>query len=279
MKKRSILSSRHVEELRKHRRQKAGAKALVFLLIIGALFVGLGFASEWQRINIQNLEISGNKVVEAKEVEGVVLSMLDGKYLWLFSKTNFLFYPKGKIKKTLAENFLILKDIDLALENANTLKITLTEREAKFTWCGEGLPEDLSTGKCYFMDEGGYIYAEAPYFSGDVYFKFFGRTENNGNQPLGSYFLPEIFRRLVYFRDAAEGMNLNPSFVVVKNDDDAELYLGSQINAPKIIFKLNADIEKTAQNLELVLGGEELKEKIEALQYVDLRFGNKVYFK
>jgi len=278
MKKGSILSSRHVEELRKHRRRRAGAKALVFLLIFGALFVGLGFASGWQRINIQNLEISGNKVVEAKEVESMVLNMLDGKYLWLFQKTNFLFYPKGKIKKALSENFLILKNIGLALQSANTLKITLEEREAKFTWCGEKLPEDPSAGKCYFMDEGGYTYAEAPYFSGDVYFKFFGKIEDN-DQPLGSHFLPKNFQKLVYFREAAEKLDLHPSFLVVKDDGDAELYLGSQMSAPRIIFKLNADIEKTAQNLGLVLESEELKDKIGALQYIDLRFGNKVYFK
>ena len=74
-------------------------------------------------------------------------------------------------------------------------------------------------------------------------------------------------------------MGLDPSFIVVKNDGDAELYLGSRVNSSKIIFKLNADIEKTAQNLGLVLESEELKGKIGTLKYIDLRFGNKVYFK
>ena len=279
MKRRNILSSRHVEELRKRRQKRAGAKALVFLLVFGALFVGLGFASGWQRINIQNLELSGNKVVETKGIEDVIQSKLAGKYLWLFPKTNFLFYPKSRIKKALSGNFLILKDIDLTLQDVNTLKITLTEREAKFTWCGEKLPEDSSAEKCYFMDENGYIYVEAPYFSGDVYFKFFGRIGNNGDQPLGSYFFPENFSGLVYFREAAEKLDLRPSLIAVKDDGDAELYLGSQANTPKIIFKLNADIEKTTENLGLVLESEELKGKIGALKYIDLRFGNKVYFK
>lgn len=279
MKKRSILNSRQAGELRKRRRKVVGAKTLVLLLIFVALFVGLGFISRWEKINIQSLQILGNKIVEAEEIESLVQSKLVEKYLWLYPKTNFLLYPKGKIKKALAQEFLVLKDINLRLENVNTLKISLTERKAKFTWCGEEPPEDLSAAKCYFMDAEGYIYIEAPYFSGDVYFKFFGRADEQAGSPLGFYFLPENFQKLVYFRDAAEKMGLNPSFAVVKNDGDVELYLDSQINASKIIFKLGSDIEKVVENLGLVLESEELKNKIGALRYVDLRFGNKIYFK
>ena len=78
------------------------------------------FFSKWENININDIQILGNKVIETKMIESVVKEKIIGNYLWFFPKTNFLFYPKGQIKKELADKFKRLK---IFLLTFKTLKL------------------------------------------------------------------------------------------------------------------------------------------------------------
>jgi hypothetical protein len=64
------------------------------------------------------------------------------------------------------------------------------------------------------------------------------------------------------------------------NKEDANFFFSSL--AP-IKFKLNSDFENLAENLDAALDTDpfktEFKNKYALLQYIDLRFGNKVYYK
>jgi hypothetical protein len=139
------------------------------------------------------------------------------------------------------------------------------------------------------MDTEGYIFDVAPYFSGDVYFKFFGKTSGdaaNPGSPLGLYFLPINFEQFMSFKENIIKMGVKPSALVIKDGDEAELYLsarGALIDAPKILFKFDTDFNTLAENLQAALTTEPLQsdfvKKYASLLYLDLRFDNKVYYK
>ena len=81
-------------------------------------------------------------------------------------------------------------------------------------------------------------------------------------------------------------MGLKPYAFYVRDDGDIELYLQSVVplsSAPKIIFKGNSDIVKLVENLQSTVAVEplktDLKQKYNSLKYIDLRFGNKIYYK
>ena len=157
----------------------------------------------------------------------------------------------------------------------------LSERIALYTWCGVKSEEDK---KCYFMDEDGYVFDEAPYFSGDIYFKFYGLLDTVN--PLGSYFSKQNFKQLILFKDVLVGMKLKIAGLNIINNEDAEMIFlkeASSETEPKIIFKINADFQHIAENLQAAINTEPLKSKFKnkyrALQYIDLRFENKVYDK
>jgi len=71
----------------------------------------------------------------------------------------------------------------------------------------------------------------------------------------------------------------------VQEDGDVKLYLSSFTSkmGPEIIFKADSNFEKIIENLQSVLSTEPLqsdfKNKYSSLLYIDLRFGNKVYYK
>lgn len=258
------------------------SKILLWLLILLVLAVASSFLFRLEKLNIREVVVSGNKVTEGEALKNVVADITDGYYFFLFPKTSVFLYPKGQIKKELGNQFKRLNDIKMSVGEEGVLKITLSEREALYTWCGESvLITEVS--KCYFLDSSGYVFDEAPYFSGEVYFKFFGSLRGAAG-PLGSYFSVNDFPSLVFLKNTLEAMELDPVSLEVSGED-ISILLSRRNSAvgPEIILKADADFEKVIENLDSALSTEPLltdfKNKYSSLEYLDLRFGNKVYFK
>jgi hypothetical protein len=287
MQKRNVLNSPRLLELKKHRRRIFINKILLSAFAIILIFVYLVYISRIPSLNINEVEVV-SRVADVEMIRTVVEKEITGNYLWFFPKTNILFYPKNIIQEELHNKFKKLKDINFSfksnsvkdsIRNGKILVVSTTERTALYTWCGN----DLTTKeeeKCYFMDETGYIFDEAPYFSGEVYFKFYGPAS------VGTYFSSENFKQLIYFRDILTTMKFKPASLHVLNDGDVKIFLSTLDKTsiePYIAFKIDANFEKLAENLEVAINTEpllsNLKNKYSLLEYIDLRFGNKVYYK
>ncbi len=278
MEKRSVLNTPRVAEMKRKRHEALRNKIILSSVVFVLFFIGFGFLANWQKINIEQITVSGNKIIDSDVIITEVQAQISGKYLFVFPKSNFALYPKGKIKKDLSVKFPRLDDISLNVQNFKELQIEVSEREGKYTWCGDALPtigtrpEDT---KCHFMDSAGVVFDEAPYFSGDVYFRFYGKY----NDTL-------YFNKLINLKENIERMGLRPSSLVAKADNDMEMYLSSgklPPDAPKIVFKSDSDFDKLAENLQAAISTEpllsQLKNEYAALEYIDLRFGNKVYYR
>src|SRR6185503_5510755 len=101
MKKRNILNSPRLSELKRQKNRVLRNKILLYGFLISAFFTGLGFFARWDKINIQNVDVSGNKIVETEAIKESVKKTLSGSYLWLFPKTNFMIYPRGAVERDL----------------------------------------------------------------------------------------------------------------------------------------------------------------------------------
>ncbi|MFA7285410.1 MAG: hypothetical protein WC011_00985 [Candidatus Paceibacterota bacterium] len=276
------FTSSHVEELKKKNRKIFKIKVIIFSVVFLLFLVGLYFLSRWNEINISKIEIHGNKVLDSRVIEEQIQKEINGKYLWLFPKTNFVLAPRSKIKKDLYTNFRRIEDISFDLSDSKTLKVDILERRPVYTWCGEALPAiDLRPEDtvCQFMDNQGYVFDTAPYFSGDAYFRFYGPLEDY-------YYGGENFYNFILFISNLEHIGINPVSLVLKPEDEIEIYLSANIpppDGPKIILNNESDLLKIYQNLEAAIKTDplktEFKDKYFSLLYLDLRFNNKVYYK
>ncbi len=260
------------------------------------IFILLALLSRIKSLNISDIEVSGNQVIDTQSIKDSINQQMAGKYLLLFPKTNIFLYPENSIKNVLQDKFKRLENINLSVKNNKTLLVSLAERKALYTWCGAMPPDTTDVGRldpgrptsvatvspeqCYFIDENGYIFDQAPYFSGNVYFKFYGSAD------LGSYFSKQNFQQLISFKNTLAGFGLKPVALYAKSNGDVEVFLSGgtfSTNGPQIIFKINEDYQNVAENLETALTTEPLqsqfKNKYASLLYIDLRFGNKVYYK
>lgn len=270
-----------IDEYRKKRRKAIRNRIILFTILFCVVVTGLAVASSRAELKIDKIIVSGNRIVETKDIEDTVRQDIVGKYFRLFSRANSFIFPEKKIQLDLLQKYKRLLDLTLKVTDIKTLEITVSERQAKYIWCGDIFPtiDDLGA-QCYFLDDDGYVFDTSPYFSGGVYFKFYGQIHSASADKLGAHFLSNDFQRVVNFKETMENMDLKVISLEVKDDNDVYAYLSS---GASIIFKLSDDFEKLAENLQSALATEPLhtnfNKKYNSLLYIDLRFGNKVYYK
>jgi len=288
MQKRSLSNSPSVTELRRKKHEILKRKIIIFGILFIVLIVGLTLISRIKKININEVKISGNIVIDTNFIKEIVDKNLNESYLWIFPKTNFLIYPQEKIEKDLKDKYKRIKDISIKNKYIRILEIVVKEYEGKYLWCGS-IPKELDSRmeqECYFTDSGGYIFDEAPFFSGEVFFKLYGHIDNEDKIPLGNYFNTEIFSKLIKFKEFLEEKGFKLTSLWINNQNEVYFNLstlGLAPISPSIILKTDFDYEKMAENLEAAVTTEPLQSKLKnyyaKLQYLDLKFGNKVHFK
>ncbi len=277
-----VFTSSKLEEIKKRKNKIFKIKLFIFFILFILFIIGLSFLSKWQKLNIETIQIEGNKVLDKEDLEILVKNELNKKYIWLFPKSNIIILPKNKIKKDLLNQFGRIETINFNLNNFNTLEIKITEREALYTWCGEVLPEitlPKEQENCKFVDLNGFVFDKAPFFSGNVYFRFYGTLEN-------SIYKENNFIQYVDFIEKIKILGLVPVALFEKEDGETEIYLSLNVplkDAPKIIFNNKEDYDILFENLKIGVDTSPLKNNLKDnyinLSYIDLRFNNKVFYK
>ncbi len=271
------------------RKRKVGLIRLIILCTI--LFIsiigGLSYFSFDRRLAIKDTLINGTSIISWDEVSKKVDEGLSGKYLFLFSKRNSFIYPHDKLKESLMKAFPRIEELDIKVRDLN-LVLNIKERLGSYLYCGLTLPDvkEEVGENCYFVNNDGYIFDKAPYFSGDIYFKYYTDINIGGGSPLGSQvFTPDRFHSVARFIDGVTALGFKPVYLVKTDDGIYSLYLkakGANSN-PKIMFKEENDLSLILDNLSIAMSkkefANEINSKYDTLSYIDLRFKNKVLYK
>ncbi len=253
--------------------------------MMGVVFFTLGVLS-WGahngHIRISDIYIEGNSVVLDKDIKKEVLEILDGKYFGAFPRNNIFIYSKQQIKKDILDVFKRIYNVKIKTINTNSIKIIVKERSTFALWCGNYLYEGGRniSDKCYFMDEVGFIFTQAPNFSDSVYFEFYGVVDGKIE---GKQFLPEEeFKRIILFKNFLNDMELTVDKFLFTEDGDYTFYINIT-GSPVLFFNKSQNFEKifydlrSAVDVKVAKGGR--KDIFKDLKYIDLRFDDKVLFK
>lgn len=268
----------HSPEFIQKKRRRARVVAFVALCILGTLFGASIYLANMNRFLISEVEVEGNEATTDREIERVVWEKLEGKYIWLYDKSNGLIYPRGDIRQELYSRIPRILDADFELEDSRTLVLSVRERVPHSIYCQEVLSLTDPSG-CFFIDETGFIFSQAPFFSGEVYFIFY--SDEPPEDPLGERFLPESdFLKLSSLIDGLEKLGVElVAFGDLGTKDEYHLILK---NGARIMWKSSESFESVAKNLESFLLDESIAgdgEFLDRVEYIDLRFENKVFYK
>lgn len=255
--------------------EKARRRRRALIIISGILFIVLVVFSIWalrhERFLINEVIVQNETSINDAVFESLVERETEGSYLFLIPKRNAFILPKEKIVDKTEAISPEIASVEVSVDDFRKVTVEIKDRVPYSIWCGL----DSVNNNCFFADRKALIFEKSPNFSYDPFPVFAVHFKND---PLGKKFLEAAtYQNILSFYDFLDGLELNPSRVIVKNDSlSAELSTGSLI-----IFDPE-NLEKTAQNVKALLSPNELGREgfdFGQAEYVDLRYGNKVFWK
>lgn len=283
-----IPTSPRIIEIRHNRRIRRLRFFVFFLVLLIAIIFALSFFSGRKGMMINKIEITGTHIIDQNDIREEIYQNIFGKYIYLFDKANGFIYPHDQIYNNLISKFPRIEKLSVYRDNLKTLHIDITEKVGSYLYCGVNIPENEEElgENCYFINNEGLIFDKAPYFSGNVYLKYYVDLENGHNKPLGlKLFNTEYFYKITRFIEGISSLGFKPIYIVIDKDGTNYLYLDNKNNKniPKIIFKNDDDFDIIKDNFEIAMKKKEFSNEVnlkyDRLLYIDLRFKNKVLYK
>lgn len=272
MSKQTIRSSK----LKKKKKKIFIIKMSMFFLIIIGCVALLIYAFNTKYLEIQEVKVEGAQHVLNTQVQEYAENVLAGAYVGFIPKENILLYPKQEIEESIRSDFPRINDISLELDpfKERALYIALSERREVGVWCrrvGENNEDE-----CYFIDNKGYVFAQAPVYSGGAVFVYRGGIQD---EPLGNHFLdPESFTKLHAFIHAIQKSSklsvLEPIELEQVTDNKYQIHLQS---GAYIFINEQQELEQIYDTLVTVVDKEDIV--ISDIEYIDLRIEDKVFYK
>ncbi len=266
-------------KLKKRRRRHRVRLILIFsaaaLTLVGAL-IGCTWIP-YVRINM--VEVLGTETQKTADIQILAQETLRGAYLFIVPKNNIFFYPKKEVLSVLYARYPAIKQIDVKAKNFTTVAVAVVERHPSALWCGEA---PLAEAPCGLMDENGFVYGPAASFSGDAYVRYFGpatTTEGYSVADAPKKFLtPQQFRTLgsLVAAFAAHQKGVGVQHVAIDANDDVSLAFA---NGFSVLFAMSDIGGDVFERFTLGLQSEPFqKHPIDDFEYLDLRFGDKLYY-
>ncbi len=268
------------------KKKKSGSqkvRRIIILLVLATVFI-LAIISRLDYFKIKNISILGNNFISESEIREMASLQSEKNKFIIFPQSNILFFSKGQLEKTISEKYY-LNSLQIDKIFWHEIKIMVSEKPIKLIYS--------TNQKKYFIDDNGNIINEYGPGKSD-------RKEQDGD--------------LEIVRPVSQAANL--PIIYDKNNDVAEI--GSQIlSKDYVAFLLNIDqaikdeadfkikeyqlpelkgtdlIAITNQGWEIRFNVNDsylsqikllflvLKDKVKDrsnLEYIDLRFGDKIYY-
>ncbi|MEX0930206.1 MAG: hypothetical protein WDZ79_00865 [Candidatus Paceibacterota bacterium] len=321
---------RHSKPHQRRRRRRIVRAGVLLVLCVG-IVAGSAYLSGLDLWTINTVEVHGTEAILPSAVREVAERHLRGSCLWIYPKRNVLLYPRTAMRRDIVSAFPRIGGLDISLDGLSKLSITVSERHAYGMWCKtdvaavttatgtpahtEGAVGEMERGsgqgdeRCYFLDEGGFMFAPAATFSDEVYITFYsGKVPDESDQhrpdsnissdssdqsepgsgvspdaptgPIGTTYLGDDFLSLRTFLERLVYIDLVPRSVheELSNDLRIELEGGSYI-----MISLENSLDATLENIRLLIDTPELGLTSgsggHSFEYIDMRFGNRVFYK
>lgn len=280
-------------------------KTLAVMILLLLFFVAGGGVSYSDRWRIDRIDIVGAKAVSTEEIHALVKEKLLGNYFFAYARENSFLFPREEIERVLLDTFPRLKTVSVGRIGAHTIVVTVSERKPYALWCGEtrknaeltrtdaerirGDVEERGKGidiECRFIDDTGFVFDRAPVFSEGVYLAVYGAVVGGkvgdplrGTLPVSRFASANTFTKLIR---AELG---EPIRVEMKEEGESEIVIRTSATYPflagvAVRFKDGENSMTLMNNLRAAIIAQ-FPENIgpkKKLLYIDMRFGNKIFF-
>jgi len=246
------------------KKEKNSIVKIIWIIFFLLLTQAIGQASLFK---IKEISLENNKDISLAEIEETVNPFLDSQRLLFFKNSNYFLINKEYLRNFLSTEYN-LESIEIKKVFPNKLKIMVQERISSFIW--------QKNNNLYLLTSQGVLNR-----------KISDLNEDYDNYPILVDFRAEKAQEEQIFTDLElnyintmyllwneiidEKIKIKKMYIEDKKDFKIEINLDYNI-----IFNKEKDIKEQLNNLNKVLAENIIGEDI---NYIDLRFGDKVYFK
>jgi len=251
------------EYCEKKKNKKLFLFILIFFLILIFGTIWLIFFSPYLKIKFISFEIKDYPLVKIDENElKIEINKILSEKFYFLTFDNILFFPKEKINNFLLSDKKIEKfEIKRKFPNEIKIKIFAWQPIAIFSWHDRYSLLNKNGEIIKDIEIGEAILTNLPII--------YNKTEK------GMAAIP--FISLFDFLKKTNGFNFKINSIEIIEEKNFLTYQGITSEKWKIYFDPNINLNEQINNLQLVI-----QEKIsdrKNLQYIDLRFGNRVFYK
>lgn len=225
------------------------------------------YGTRLSAVTITEVQVEGGQTINHEAVSQLAAGQLEGEYVGLVPKRFAWMYPKQEIAAALT-GIERIEDIEVSRINGNTVLVSFDEFLPDSLWC-----PTVESNECVFIDEFGYAYAKSPMLDGGSFLRF---VHNSVTPEVGkSLVTAEDYALLKQLADSLFAQGWFISHIEVDAARDAFLRV---VGGGEFKVTLTQEPEQTVNNLMVVLTSDEFSDvKPGGFQYIDLRFGNKVF--
>lgn len=226
----------------------------VFLLVSMILLLRADF------LQIKSVEVTGNVSIQKEEVEKLVLEEISGQYFFVFPKSNYFFVKKEKLVQKILGDLSRTESVKINKNFNGILEISIKERQGDFVWCSTA---DNQT--CYLMSKDGSVFVEAQ--PEEILAKIIFRGDLTTKNSIFSNYLKAI--------DILQNAKFEVYEVDVELGDKAVF----KTDIGDIFLNPEEDLSISTPNAVILINEVRTKNPSAYFNYIDARFGNKVFYK
>lgn len=246
-------------------------RQIIIGLMIAAFFsmliISVWYGTRVHALTLNTITVSGGETIPHGEVEQVVKAKLEGSYMKIVPRTFAFTYPHEEIEQAVREVGRI-KSVNIVRSGGTQLVVEFEEYVPHALWC-----KDNQADGCFFLDDAGYAFSSAPTLVGGSFLRFvsIGKDPSDHVQAFSEeeyktiQELARLFAEAKWFVSRAEVDAAGDAFLTI-------------VDGGEFKVSLKQPAAETVSNLLTVLGSENFAHiKPGNFEYVDLRFGSKVF--
>jgi len=255
---------------RKKRISRRAVFAVLCFVLAGGIAGGAVYLLRYPLWQITEISFSGFGRVAPTDVEAKIQEDLRGSFLLVLPRSSYFLFDSEASEEKILKDFPRLESVQIRKEFPSKISVAAKEREFWAIYCaGE-------SGRCGYIDRTGFVYEEAPVSTGSLILAVFRDT---GGVQIPSQSLEQaLVEKFILFsallkNETGEEVE---SFILSGGLDDE---FRARVRSGFFLYvKRDDDFARVVKTFKIFLE-KEIGEKKRGLEYVDLRFGNKIFYK
>lgn len=267
------------KRIRRRRRRRTEASSGIFwqvlygivaIVVVVMLCVLVWFGTRHDSLVVSQVVVTGGETIDHQGVETIVEDLLRGSYLFLVPRRFVYTIPKEEIIAAI-EAIPRVHNVRVA-RDGTTLRVSFSEYVPDALWCVDG----SNASECYFLDKTGYAFSIAPALRGGALLRHV--VEESGELAEKQVLEPEVIERtkeLARLLNERFGYRVSQVFHSVVGDVTYTIHGASELKTA-----MSMPVPEIIDNLASILESEEFSHLAPGnFEYIDLRFGKKVFVK